>query len=637
MRIVTRLLLFGLFASGLCLYALVAPLAQQRDTVTVRPRVAAAQPGVPEVKVTVDRSSVPVGSEVIFALSPARVVSDSRYRVTLFFGDGKRQVVRQAKVPHVYPQSGTYTYSVLVEAEKQSTSTPSPTPVSPVPNVKLSASPTSVEVNQPVSFSAQLSRRYPNLKYRFVFGDGSDTGWQDDAKATHSYRSANTFKAFVDIGVFSNGSVKQAGGSERESIKVDKESRSVNATVQLSANPTSIEAGKPVSFAARANPQTPNAKYRFDFGDKSATEWQASPRVTHRYKASGKYSARVELQVANRSNEPQTASDTATIEVNEPAGKYTVDLKIIPATAPLGMPILFQAVPSTASAKAVYRFNFGDGSAPTDWSADPVQTHLYRAAKNYVAFAEMAISGSEPVASGRKRLRVTSIGPIPNTNGSQNSNTNKNANSNPTPRSNTNTNQNSNANRNANSNSTPRSNTNGNQNSNSIRNANVSGETNTNGNSNAAGAPNSNANRQANANTNANSNIGANANANSGGNSNANANANGNSTGAINSNANMSPAATQNPQGAGTAASTDWWKYAIIALIILFAVYQAYSYFFAPRPAFVPHFDPGDSKVGAGKPLSIDLQMDLDPNINAGEVRVDTQGNNLIKSKRIEP
>jgi hypothetical protein len=69
----------------------------------------------------------------------------------------------------------------------------------------------------------------------------------------------------------------------------------------------------------------------------------------------------------------------------------------------------------------------------------------------------------------------------------------------------------------------------------------------------------------------------------------------------------------------------------------LFAAYQAHSYFFAPRPTFVPHFDPGDSKVGAGQPLSIDLQMDVDPNISAGEVRVDTQGNSLIKSKRIEP
>jgi hypothetical protein len=157
MRIATRLLLIGLFASGLCFYVPIAPLAQQPGTVTVRPRVTSTQPGVPDVKVSADRSQVPPGFDVTFTLSPARVVADSRYRITLFFGDGKRQVVRQAKVAHAYLQSGTYTYSVLVESDKDPT--PTPTPLPPVPNVKLSASPTSVEVNRPVSFSAQLSRR----------------------------------------------------------------------------------------------------------------------------------------------------------------------------------------------------------------------------------------------------------------------------------------------------------------------------------------------------------------------------------------------------------------------------------------------------------------------------------------------
>ena len=623
MRIATRLLLIGLFASGLCSYVGIAPLAQQPGTVTVRPRVTATQPGVPEVTASVDRSRVPPGSEVTFTLSPARVFADSRYRVTLFFGDGKRQVVSQAKITHAYLQSGTYTYSVLVEPEKQSK--PTPTPLPPVPNVKLSASPTSVEVNRPVSFSAQLSRRSQNLKYRFVFGDGSDTGWQDEARATHSYRTANTFKAYVDIGVVSNGSVKQAGGSGRELISVAEPPRPIPAEVKLAASPASIESGKPVTFTARPSARSSNAKYRFDFGDKSATAWQANPSATHRYRAAGKYSARVELRVASTSNAPQTADDSTTIEVTEPAGKTKIDLRVIPATVPLGVPILFQAVPSTVSARAVYRFNFGDGSAPTEWSADPVQTHVYKVATSYAAFAEMAISGNPPVASSRKQLSITSIGPVHNTNGNQNSNSGSNTNSNTTPRSNTNrsTSTNGNANSNANSN----------------RNWSVTGETNSTGNSNAAGNINLNANSGANVNANslanANSHIGANTNGNNRGNRSANANVS--STGATNANANFSPAPTQNPEAAEPLASTNWWMYAIIAAIILFAAYQAFSYFFTPRPTFVPHFDQGDSKVAAGKPVSIDLQVDVDPNIRDGDVTVETDGQSLIKAKRIEP
>jgi len=285
----------------------------------------------------------------------------------------------------------------------------------------------------------------------------------------------------------------------------------------------------------------------------------------------------------------------------------------------LGLPVLLQAVPSAASAQAVYRFNFGDGSSPTSWSSDPLQAHIYSAAGNYPAFVEMAVSGREPVSSGKKRVRITPIGQITNTNGNQNANTGNNANSNATPRSNTN----------------GRANSNGNArvagNTNSNGNARVAGNTNSNGNSNADSQVNANTNLA----VNANSNINANANSNSSGNG--NSNTNGNSTGGTNSNTNASPAASQNPQPAATGASTDWWKYLIIAAIILFAAYQAYSYFFAPRPTFVPHADPGDSKVGGGRPLSIGLQVDVDPNIRDGEFRVDTQGKSLIESKRIEP
>jgi hypothetical protein len=543
MRIATRLLLIGLFASGLSFYVGIATLAQQPGVAPVRPRVTATQ------------------------------------------------------------------------------RMPTPTPLPPVPNVKLSASPASVEINRPVNFSAQLSRRYQNLKYRFVFGDGSATGWQDEARATHSYRVANNYKAYVDIGVVSNGSVRQAGGSAREVINVAEPPRPVTVGVKLSASTASIESGKPVTFTARASARSPNAKYRFEFGDKSATAWQANPSATHRYSAAGKYSARVELQVASMSNAPQTARDSTTIEVTQPAAKTTLDLKVIPATVPLGMPILFQAVPSMASARAVYRFNFGDGSAPTEWSGDPTRAHVYKAARSYAAFAEIAIPGNPSVTSGRKQVRVTPIGPVDNTNGNQNSNSGNNPDSNATPKSNTNGNTNSN--RNANSNGT----------------WSVTGETNSNGNSNTAGTIDSNANHRANVNANThgnvNSNIGANTTGNNRGNRNANANLS--SPNATNSNATFSPAPTQNPEGAKSGASTDWWTYAIIAAVILFAAYQAFSYFFAPRPTFVPHFDPGDSKVAAGKPLSIDLQMDVDPNIRDGEVRVETGGKSLIKAKRIEP
>jgi hypothetical protein len=67
---------------------------------------------------------------------------------------------------------------------------------------------------------------------------------------------------------------------------------------------------------------------------------------------------------------------------------------------------------------------------------------------------------------------------------------------------------------------------------------------------------------------------------------------------------------------------------------LIFLGYKAATFFLLPRPKLVPHIDPGVARVGAEKPLSIDLQLALDPNVTGGQYGVDTGGGSLIKSER---
>jgi len=67
---------------------------------------------------------------------------------------------------------------------------------------------------------------------------------------------------------------------------------------------------------------------------------------------------------------------------------------------------------------------------------------------------------------------------------------------------------------------------------------------------------------------------------------------------------------------------------------VIFLAYKAVSYFLFPRPKFVPSIDPGVSRVGAEKPLSIDLQVALDPNVTGGRYGLETPEGSLIKSER---
>jgi hypothetical protein len=257
---------------------------QKSAVVNLRPRVVTSDPRVPAVQVTVDQHRVPLGTPVTFTLTPAAVVSNPLYIVTLNFGDGQRRVVHQSQIPHEYKATGTYAYSVLVTFKGRSD------PSNP-PRVSLVATPVSVEEGKEVRFAAQLSRSDPALQYRFVFGDGASTDWQNSSQTQHRYRSAGTYRAYVDIG--SNN--KQIGGSTRKPIEV-KKAQTKSLSVSLSANPSRPRSKEPVVFIAEPSSADDTNRYRFTFGDASpSTIWQASPRVSYAYARTGSYRPYVEV------------------------------------------------------------------------------------------------------------------------------------------------------------------------------------------------------------------------------------------------------------------------------------------------------------------------------------------------------
>lgn len=449
MPISRALLIAGLLAAGLYLSPAKFTRAQQPDTINVRPRVTSNTPGMPTVKATVDRNRVPVGDEVTFTLSPAQVVTDSRYRVTLFFGDGSQQVMREPRKVHLYKRSGTYTYSILVEPAQ--VPTPTPTPRIAIPDVRIIATPISVEVNRPVNFSAELSYSIPNVRFRFFPGDGSKTDWQASPSTSYVYRLPGNYRAYVDIGIAAKGTITAVGGSKRVPIQVSAPPPPANVIVKLIASATSVKVGDSVNFDARTNPPVANARYRFNFGDQAAAVWQASARTNHRYKYDGNFSARVEVRFANGATGTQSiTSDPLTIEVTDgSASKRTVDLEVNPESAPLGLPAFFRAIPSAADSRTRYRFNFGDASSPTEWTSARALIHTYTSAGVYSAFVELGSESGQGVdtlaTSATKRVRIA-VAAVPD-------DPNQNINSNPPTNKNSSTPDNSNANTNGNVNS----------------------------------------------------------------------------------------------------------------------------------------------------------------------------------------
>ena len=336
MRFQPRFLVVTLFALCVCLPA---NGQQQTPTVTVRPSGTASDPNAPSVRVTVDQQRVPLGTLVTFFMSPASIAGDRRYVVTLYFGDGRQQVLRQATTTHLYQAVGNYTYSVSVKAA-----------AADPPRVDLSATPSPARTGQAIAFIAQPSGPYPNLQYRFNYGDGTQSNWQTSATVEHAYARPGNYSAYVDIG----SGTQRIGGSARKQVTVT----SVPLSVSLRATPLPAQAKRPVIFNATVSPNIVNATYQFSFGDGDPPVVQTNPQVQHVYKNSGAYRAFVKV---SQSGSPTSAGQSNPIVLNiQPVSTTT------PTTS--GAPTARATPSSTPSATPAQTPSTSPGGSPSPGS-----------------------------------------------------------------------------------------------------------------------------------------------------------------------------------------------------------------------------------------------------------------------------
>ncbi len=373
------------------------------DTVNIQPTA-----GGGAVIVSVTKSRVRVGELVTFTLTPAKIVNDPRFKVTVDFGDGTRLNTRQVVVTHRYRATGHYTVRASVVSPATQTDPAQPDPTRPIPRVTLDANPTPTDANKPVTFDAQLSSNYAGIRYRFTFGDGSQTDWIESSRTSHAYATAGTYLAYVDLGLNAAGRIRQVGGSLRQSIVVNQPTRPIDpkvvdpkvidpkvvddrlpGPVRLSAGPTPVQQGKPVNFGARAEATNSNVRYRFVFGDGSSRDWQTSDRVTHEYSSKGNYSATVTLGLIRDGRIKPLSSDSQRIQVTSSTPPTAVELQVNPASVSMGQAVGFNARVTPEEPDLRYRFVFGDGSSQTEWQTASQVSYAYKAAGHYTAHVEI--------------------------------------------------------------------------------------------------------------------------------------------------------------------------------------------------------------------------------------------------------
>lgn len=259
---------------------------------------------VPRVSLSVAPNPAVVGQPVTFNAQITESYPGIKYRFV--FGDKDQTAWQdQLQTTHAYALAATYQAYVDIGAEENGSIKPlrgsarEPIRVNaqqPV-SVDLTADPATVEVGRRVTFDAHAVSRDPNLRYRFVFGDGSpSTDWLSSSQATHEYASPNTYMAYVQIGSSANRFASPIISSARQPIRVIGAQR---LSVDLIVDPTTVKTEIPVTFTAQVDSKDTKIRYRFFYGDRSASDWQVVPKSRHKYSVADTYFAYVEAELPN--------------------------------------------------------------------------------------------------------------------------------------------------------------------------------------------------------------------------------------------------------------------------------------------------------------------------------------------------
>ena len=234
------------------------------------------------------------GETVLFYLEP-NPASGSSHVIVFDYGDGSAPARKDPTMDvlrHRFLLAGAYKVSVTVEFRGLKANIQIQPVTVNVAQVKLVATPLSMEVGMPVLLKATSISKDPALRYRFSFGDNTATPWQVSNEAPlHFYKATGKYQPRVEVGFGDNPDAVDARDSNLVTI-VAPPAKSLT----LRVDPVHIDEGQPVTLSAKFPAKGRQIQYRFRFDDNQTTEWQDEGELKHSY-AVGTYRPSAEVGV----------------------------------------------------------------------------------------------------------------------------------------------------------------------------------------------------------------------------------------------------------------------------------------------------------------------------------------------------
>lgn len=247
-------------------------------------------------------------------------------------------------------------------------------------NTRIIVTPNPAQVGEPVLF--YLEPNPPSgsaLVILFDYGDGSAPEKKQPTMDVlrHRFLAAGTYKVSVTCEV------------RGVMVNIQIQPVIVNVVpVKLVATPLSMEVGIPVLLKATSISKDKALRYRFSFGDNTATPWQVSNEAPpHSYKVTGKYQPRVEVGFGDSPNAVD-GTDSNPVTIVAPPAK-SLALRVDPVHIDEGKPVTLSAKFPAKGRQIQYRFRFGDNQT-TEWQDEGELKHSY-AVGTYRPAAEVGV------------------------------------------------------------------------------------------------------------------------------------------------------------------------------------------------------------------------------------------------------
>jgi len=265
-----------------------------------------------------------------------------------------------------------------------------------VRKVNLSVSPKEVFTDEKVTFKLgyQLPENY--VKYRFHFGDNSQSEWLNESITTHTYKRNGNFRAYCEIGKFDGESMYASIQSEIKPVQAKiKETFEVKLSV---ISYTTVD--ETITFTADpiTNSSNQQFSYLFNFGDWTTTGRQSSREINHSYNKRGNYKAGVTLFARN--GDVLAKSEVVVINVNDlvlPQGSTSFIVE--PLQTVTGESVSFRFVIRSDNKNLRYRFYYGQNIEPSRWLNINESEYIYERPGVYQVYGEAGRFDGETVYS----------------------------------------------------------------------------------------------------------------------------------------------------------------------------------------------------------------------------------------------